>query len=59
VLNADTSLKKENKPYGKRTEANFGVFLAVKQCEGVLNAGIVTMRFLGAKDAENGILKMN
>jgi hypothetical protein len=31
----------------------------VKQCEDALNAGAITKKLLSAKDAKNGILKMN
>ena len=59
MLNVKLSLKREKKPFGKRTGANFGVFLVVKKCGGVLNVGAVTKKFLSVKDAKNGILKMN
>jgi hypothetical protein len=59
VLNAELSLKRAKKPFGRKAGANFGVCLAVKQCGGVLNARAITKKLLSAKNAKDGALKMN
>ena len=44
---------------GNKAGANFGDFLAVKQCQVVLSARAIMKKLLNVKVAENGLPKMN